>query len=165
MHFVRCGTSGFEAQSWTVGRLVLKNGLWLLSFLWLPPPLLSGPGALWYLERVYSHPVFHTSPSIYTETYVWLHSRLVPGCSVLLEEGGGRTLGLFSRRVLCTSLGVAPAGSKHSRGLNGLSSIRAVFGCNPPLGVESRKAYIRLHSRLCQDVVSTHKRVVGGLSW
>ena len=75
-----------------------------------------------YLERVYSHPVFHTSPSIYSETYVWLHSRLVPGCSVLLEEGGGRTLGLFSRRVLCTSLGVAPAGSKHSRGLNGLSS-------------------------------------------
>ena len=72
-----------------------------------------------YLERVYSHPVFHTSPSIYTETYVWLHSRLVPGCSVLLEEGGGRTLGLFSRRVLCTSLGVAPAGSKHSRGQSG----------------------------------------------
>ena len=28
-----------------------------------------------------------------------------------------------------------------------------------------RKAYIRLHSRLCQDVVSTHKRVVGGRSW
>ena len=147
---------------------MLKNGLWLLSFLWLPPPLLSGPGALWhlervyshpvfrhsagvplknrvavspfhrYLERVYSHPVFHTSPSIYTETYVWLHSRLVPGCSVLLEEGGGRTLGLFSRRVLCTSLGVAPAGSKHSRGLNGLSSIRAVCGCNTPLGVEKK---------------------------
>ena len=76
--------------------------------------------------------------TIYTETYVWLHSRLVPGCSVLLEEGGGRTLGLFSRRVLCTSLGVAPAGSKHSRGLNGLSSIRAVFGCNTPLGVEKK---------------------------
>ena len=28
-----------------------------------------------------------------------------------------------------------------------------------------RKAYIRLHSRLVQDVVSIHKRVVGGLSW
>ena len=28
-----------------------------------------------------------------------------------------------------------------------------------------RKAYIRLHSRLGQDVVSTHKRVVGGRSW
>ena len=28
-----------------------------------------------------------------------------------------------------------------------------------------RKAYIRLRSRLGQDVVSTHKRVVGGRSW
>ena len=26
-------------------------------------------------------------------------------------------------------------------------------------------AYVRLHGRFCQDVVSTHKRAVGGLSW
>ena len=51
------GVLGPELALW---RLVLKNGLWLLSFLWLPP-LLSGPGALWHLERVYSHPVLLVS--------------------------------------------------------------------------------------------------------
>ena len=39
-----------------------------------------------YLERVYSHSVFHTSPGIYTETYVWLHSRLCQDVVSILER-------------------------------------------------------------------------------
>ena len=35
-----------------------------IKFLMAPPPLFSGPGALWYLERVYSHPVFRHSAGV-----------------------------------------------------------------------------------------------------